>query len=323
MAIKKERPAGVLAQIDKHLLNNPAGKLSTRAKHFYPTSASCYTREGKIQGACLRKVAFEYWDVPKTNPPKPEMYYTWGVGKHIEIMWLDWLKEMGMYVGSNIKFYNADFNVSGEIDAIIRETPGSDILVGAEFKTSYAGKSGFFTRKVITGTKDCPPKPKIENLMQVCLYLDTYVDIPYWVLMYAARDNWDRTEYIIRLVDVGNDRCPEITNSWGYSYIDYDISMGRIYNRYVDLKNYLKAGVLPPCDYKPLMTRQEIVALVESGETYKSKLKDFDEGKVLTAEFNCTYCNHKDLCRGMACGSIPNFKEQYNNRTFKPYAHEK
>lgn len=35
------------------------------------------------------------------------------------------------------------------------------------------------------------------------------------------------------------------------------------------------------------MTREEIKGLVDSGEAYASKLKDFDAGKVLTAEFNC------------------------------------
>jgi radical SAM protein with 4Fe4S-binding SPASM domain len=319
MAIKKFKPMGLLGQIDKHLTNNPANKLASRAKHFYPTSASCLTKSGKVQGTCLRQVVFGYWGVPKTNFPKAEMYYTWGVGKHIEMMWMEWLKEMGLYVASNVKFYIQDFNVSGEIDAIVRETPGSDVLIGAEMKTSYAGKSGFFTRKVITGTKDCPPKPKIENLLQVCLYLDTFKELPYWVLIYAARDNWDRTEYTIRLVDVDGDRCPEIMNSWGHSYIDYDVSMARIYNRYIDAKNYIRKGFLPPCDFKPLMTRDEILESIDNGDAYKSSLKNFDEGLSLTSDFHCNYCDYRDICRGIGCEAKENFKQRFENKEFETY----
>src|SRR5690242_18355382 len=133
MAIKKIRPLGLLARVDHHI-THPI-RIDSRAKHFYPTSGSCVSnKDSKLRGACHRAVAYEYWNTPVTSSHSPETMYTFELGRQIESMFIEWFKEMGIYAGDHIKFYNADFHVSGELDGVLRESPGSDSLFGWECK---------------------------------------------------------------------------------------------------------------------------------------------------------------------------------------------
>lgn len=290
MAAKRIQPKGVLAKIDKHI-TSPLN-LDSRQRHFYPTQASCFDRDGNVHGSCLRKVGYDFFNAGKSNPLKPDSYYTFGVGKHIELMLVDWFKEMGLFVGHNIKFFNPEFFVSGELDIVIRENPGSDVLVGIECKSSHGP---FFRTEVVTGKPGQPPKPKDEHVMQVMLYLDNFPTLPYFVLVYVGRDDFSRTEYALRLVDVNGDMFPEITPANGNPYIDYRFSMANIYNRYKDMMAYIKEGTLPPCDYRPLMSKAEMEQDFADGKVTKAKMKKFDDGELLTADWQCVARDTKVL----------------------------
>jgi|GEM_PF-2375383 hypothetical protein len=318
MAVKRIAPQGILAKIDQHITNPP--NFDTRQRHFYPTQASCIDDDGNVHGSCLRKVGFDIFSIGKSNPFKADTYYTFAMGHHVEDMLVNWLKEMGLFVARNVKFFNSDFFVSGELDIIVRESPGSKTLIGVESKSSHGP---FFRTEVITGRAGQPPKPKDEHVMQVMLYLDNF-NLPYFVLIYIGRDSFDRTEYTIRLVeDKNGDQYPEISRPDGSFYIDKRFGMANIYNRYKDMMRYMKTGVLPPRDYTPLMTQEEMEAGVASGKITKSKLKKFEAGEILTADWQCRYCDFKDLCRGMEAGEVKNFVERFNNKEFKVKEYDK
>jgi hypothetical protein len=318
MAIPKKRlsPQGLLSRID-HFLTHPLG-LDTRARHFYPTSASCIDSKGKIHGACLRKNAYEFYGIEPTNPLKADAFYTFGVGKHIELMLVDWLQKMGLFIDHNVKFFNPDFFLSGELDVVIRETPGSDQMVCVEIKSSHGP---YFTMENVTGKEGQPPKPKEDHVQQVSLYLDNFDNLPYAILVYIGRDNFSRTEYIIRLVEQDGNKYPEITRADGSSYVDYNLGLADIYNRYRDLLDYIKHKQLPPRDYVPLMDQKMVDKLYEAGEITANKKKKWEKGECLTTEFHCTYCNFRNLCRGMDKGIVTDFVDRYNKGEFKPMAY--
>lgn len=306
MATKRFKPKGLLAKVDEHI-TSPLS-LDSRAKHFYPTGASCLGTDGELRGSCLRQVALDYMDVARSNPYSADTMYTFGMGKHIELMFVEWFKEMGIFAGHNIKFYNPDFNVSGELDLVLREAPGSDELFGVELKSFYGP---YALMEVVTGRKDHQPRPKDEHIMQVMMYLDNFPSLSYFMLIYVGRDKFDRIEYAIRLKEIDGDFYPEVTRPDGSSFTDMNFSIAKIYNRYKDLKNYLKTKQLPPRDYRPTMTQEEMQADLDAGKITKNKMKSFERGEILTADWRCRYCSFKESCRLMPEGAITNFTERF------------
>lgn len=311
MATKRTKKLGLLDQIDAHI-THPL-QIETRAKHFYPTGASCVGLDDKLRGSCLRAVAFDYVSIPKSNPYKAETMYTFGVGKHIELMVVEWTKEMGIFAGHNIKFYNPDFHVSGELDLVLHETPGSEELYGVECKTSYGD---YFKMAQITGRPGVPPAPKEEHVMQVMMYLDNFPTLNRFVLIYIGRDRFDRTEYSIRLKKIDGDFYPEITHPDGHTVVDMNFSVAKIYNRYKDLMGHIKSGQLPPADYRPTMTQVEMDVDFAKGDVTKAQMKKFSEGEIMTADWRCRYCSHKDICREMPRTAIDNFSERFKAGEF-------
>jgi hypothetical protein len=309
---KRRQQVGLLQQVDEYLTNSELN-LDTRAKHFYPTSASCRDSKDELHGACLRQVAYDYYSTGKSNPYSAETMYTFELGRQIESMYIEIFKRMGIFVGDHIKFYNPDFHVSGELDMVVRESPGSNVIYGVECKTSYGD---YFKMAQITGRPGVPPAPKEEHLMQVMMYLDNFPKLPYFKLIYLGRDKFDRTEYTIRLVDLDGDKFPEITHTDGHTIIDSRFSIARIYNRYKDLAAYIRNKQLPPRDYRPTMTAEEMKVALDAGQITKAKMKSFEKGDIKTADWRCRYCNHKNLCRAMDEGIVENFVERFTAGEF-------
>ncbi len=299
VAIEKARPASVLQQLDDHLINKIS--LETRQRHFYPTSASCIAPDGTIIGACARKVVLEFWGYPITDPAKADMHYVWGLGKSVETMCLEWFKQMGIYKANAVRFYDPDFNLSGELDGVLCEAPGSKNLFGWECKS---GHGNYFITNQITGKNGVPPAPKDENLLQVCVYLDYFKQLPYFNLMYIGRDDCSRTEYIIRLTEIDGKKYPQITRASGSTYIDKRISTAAIYNRYMDYALHASKDILPKADFKPIMTQEEVDKELEDGLISKAKHTRFTKGESLTTSWRCVYCQFKTYCRSLPQGEV-------------------
>jgi hypothetical protein len=308
MAKRIKSAPGLLQAVDQYLTTSEVGDLDTRAKHFYPTSASCRDTKGELHGACLRAVAYDHYSTGKSNPYSPETMYTFELGRQIESMYIEIFKRMGLFVADHIKFYNPDFHVSGELDVVLREAPGSPIIYGLEVKTSYGD---YFKMAQITGRPGVPAAPKEEHVMQVMMYLDNFPKLPYFKLIYLGRDKFDRTEYTIRLVEVNGDKLAEITHLDGHTVVDPGLSIARIYNRYKDLRAYINKKELPPRDYRPTMTLEEMQADLAAGKLTKTKMKSFEKGEIKTADWRCRYCNHKSLCRVMPEEKVENFMDRF------------
>ncbi|MGI0059600.1 MAG: hypothetical protein ACREBJ_07510, partial [Nitrosotalea sp.] len=193
-------------------------------------------------------------------------------------------------------------------------------IIGVESK-SFSGD--FARTEIVTGRAGVKPHPKDDHLLQVSLYLDNFVNMPYFNLIYVDRETFDRAEYKIELIEEGGDKFPKITYSDRSSYIDYRISIAGIYDRYKTLMWNIKRDILPASDYRPLMTKAYVDEQFKDGEISKGQYKKFIDGDNLTTDWRCRYCSHVNLCRGIDQKPIKKFNEKYSAGELKEYTYPK
>ena len=113
----------------------------TSQEHFtihrpglYPSEASVEYMDGDrkiVLGKCMRAVWYRALNIPRTEGISPGLMMKAHLGKWDEIGTIKKWKEMGIWVANNIKFYNKDLALSGELDAIIKN-PITGKLMGTE-----------------------------------------------------------------------------------------------------------------------------------------------------------------------------------------------
>ena len=101
--------------------------------HLYPSEASVsYMQDDQqvILGNCARSTYWRYTGIPGA-PSSVYLQMTGKLGKSCELMLLDMWKQMGILYEEHIRFQNAQYNLSGELDCIVRD-PETGILIGLE-----------------------------------------------------------------------------------------------------------------------------------------------------------------------------------------------
>lgn len=292
--------------IDAHLTKKPALK-TERLPTFYPSSASTIDKlTGKPIGACLRAQWYRCMGYEVSNPDTPYSQYIFAAGNIWEKWVTDQFKQMGLYLGNNIKWADSDRYISGEIDLLIKDPEDLDGKpVIWENKTFYS----YYAEKELCGNSTQPPKPKDSNLLQAFIYLDQFLgQVNKAILGYLSRENGSRNEFIIEMIKLDDgEHHPKITTFWiksdqpdkTYSYIDRRISIEGIYSRYELLMQHLQEGKLPMADYRHFYTDKEVEARFESGDiaktTYAKWQKDKDPYPI--RDFQCRYCSYQNMCQ--------------------------
>ena len=141
-------------------------------------------------------------------------------------------------------------------------------------KTGY---SRYFTSK--TGIKKTGPR--IEDLMQIAVYLYCVEDLEAFYLIYFARDNAYRTEFVITKENIP-------INFWD------------IVKRWQELEKCLQGLTLPPRDYQ-IEYPQEVVEKLYTDYLEKTKAKKPLSLKAWRSahkgDWQCSYCQYKDICK--------------------------
>jgi hypothetical protein len=107
-------------------------KPGTDNSHYYPSEASVQFRDrhGDLttEGGCLRASYFRV--VGGFEKVATSAYSEWifKMGKLIEEEIVLQAKEVGIWVDNNIRFYDKEYNISGEIDLLIAEPPTGVIV---------------------------------------------------------------------------------------------------------------------------------------------------------------------------------------------------
>jgi len=279
-----------LLDLLKVYVNNPPVVRREASDCNYPSSLSIkYVNsygETEIVGGCNRANAYRRRGDTPTDRSGFSNQLVMKAGKKVEETIINYVQKMGIWRGSNIRFFDRMYNVSGEIDLFV-EVNGKLILV--ELKTIY----GMYADKDILGvewrkkTKD--GYPKVPHLIQVAPYLEKYRDITDELhLIYFNRGNFlFPAEFIITLDKTG------IICVNGKQSI---VTLRGIRERILELEDYIEQEKLPPRDYALKYSEEKAKALIESGRKKKYWLGNWKRNKGIVGDWNCTYCNFKSKC---------------------------
>ena len=253
----------------------------------YPSEASVISRtDGMVIGKCHRASWYSWKGIKPTNPPDARGMWTMNFGKKLEDMYVEYIKQLGIWAGNNIKYYDKIRNISGEIDLAVFATKDTNEIIGVEFKSAY----GYgFQNKI-------KKFPKIENLLQVALYLDHF-QFPYWKLVYHSRDTMENVEYKIELVEVKGENNETTGKHLIVDSIPVRVFMLEdIYERYKQLGQYVIENKMPPKDYTYGYTFGQSEQRCKTGQISKQKLSKIKNKKATDSDWQCLYCNYLDEC---------------------------
>jgi hypothetical protein len=211
---------------------------------------------------------------------------------------------MGIWVDNNIKFFNKDLVVSGELDGIIRE-PETNRLIGIELKSFY----NFAANKEICGGKQPPQpgKPKMSHFLQASIYAWDYRNVlDEYRVFYFERGDGHRVEFKVGFVEDGPDRhlCywEQIPGKyWSFfspGKVVQPFSIEDVHIRYRQLAGYIKTKTLPPRDYPTYWADEDIEWLFQHKRVnktdYEAWVKKPTKNKIKS--WCCSYCNYHTQC---------------------------
>lgn len=281
---------------NQHMTRNRI-RLQSNTVHYYPSESSVVWTDQygikRVSGTCLRRAYLRVTGLAK--PTKPDAYSEWifALGKAVEIILVEQWKQAGIWVDNNIKFYNSEYNVSGELDCIIQDLE-NNCLVCTECKSYY----GYYAGKEIMGSRDNPPRPKTSHLLQAVIYLyETRSLISYAKLFYAARDADGKNEFDIEIDTEGS--------SPGKTYIlvngtrERRFTIEDIYTRYRTLDQYVKNQILPPKDFEEIWDARRVEDEYKRGEVSKTAYQKWQRNpkKNPIKSWQCVYCPFTKYCR--------------------------
>jgi len=244
----------------------------------------------RVSGTCLRASYYRYTG-QQGLPTDAYSEWIFRLGKKVEEILVEEWKQMGLWVGNNMKFYDKENNISGEIDVILMD-PETRQLVATEVKSFY----GYYATKEICGTPKQQGRPKTGHILQTLIYLDVckrHNILDYAKLVYYARDAAKRKEFNIDIVQDGEHKRPMING-----VIDYRFTIEEIYDRYKELQEYLDRKELPPADYELRWDGPKVKKFYDLGEVSKTAFEDFTKNpeKNPVGDWQCSYCAYKHCC---------------------------
>jgi len=294
----------LVGRLDQAMRSKFERPVIDREKTLRPTEASIEyeTPSGRkaIAGKCMRSVWYRLKGVPETETPQDRMYWVWWSGKAWESKCMNKMKEEGILVTANPRFLykhpDVPLLVSGEFDAIAYDKElGCNVLI--EYKTTGGSYIG---RIKLMGNSKHRPEPKIENLMQVMLYLDRVREtVPYGVIAYLIRDKMERVQFTVALREEGGLTFPIFVQGTGdlsRATALKHINLEGIYARYAKTCEHYLSDILPDRDYTLEYTDDQALLLFQDGDLSKKQYDDHVSGKSRKGDWQCNYCSYLSTC---------------------------
>lgn len=280
--------------------------LSSFRPGLWPSEASVsYVKDGKevIHGACLRSIWYKTKGYSK-GPKSVNLAMKAKLGKAVERMLIEDFKNMGIHKDNNVKFWNPEFGLSGELDEIISPN-NSGKLIMEEIKSYY----GHYANMLISGYKrpPIPGKPKIDQFLQAITYAYIFKEkIDEYRMLYFERGDGHRLEFEVGLEPIGEDYRPfwrqipgPYWNTFEEDRVQQPFLFKDIIKRWKTLIGHIKNNTLPKRDYDKVYSDETIEWLWDHGELGKTKYQAWQKSKKNNplGDWQCNgYCDYQSNC---------------------------
>ncbi len=270
-----------------------------------------------VEGTCGRKVWYRLKKYPKVEPVREDsIEVIRECGQWFEEFSNEVLKEAGAFAGKKFQFKDRTLplEVSGEIDTVGQYTDaeGNRKYFFIDWKTT----GQYHNQKGIFGNKSLEPFPKVENLLQIMVYLHQDRSIEFGKLYYGVRDRWERTQFTVRLKahertgktvanitrmvrSGGVAWTPQTTTT--QNFVQYNIE--EIYRRYALVCDAYFRDEPPPRDFQLEYTDERLEEMAELGLVSETAYKAHKKGKDLAGDQACRWCEYAHVCWPRAQGS--------------------
>lgn len=241
-------------------------------------------------GKCHRAVYYRITGVPSEREIEPK-------GRHIFATGFDWedrcveaTEKAGVLSGKGVRVQDDSLplRISGEIDAVNWYKDGDETKY---YVIDYKSTGGYHNSSSLIGNTKKDPFPKVQNLLQLLVYMKMDPRFEFGMLAYLVRDFQDTTQFQIDLTEEDGITYPVING-----VIDRRYSLNEIYRRYAVICDYYERQVLPPRDKTPLYTAELAQAKFDLGLFGKTNLEKVKKGKAV-GDSDCTYCDFYETCQ--------------------------
>lgn len=274
-----------------------------RGHRLWPTEASVlwHAPDGTpiLEGACRRKVVYRLRDTPRERTIKPELTLKWRCGDWFEEHCLKASRARGDLARAKVRIFDTStcsLPISGEIDAVNWINIDDETIY---YPVDYKTAGEYWASSEILGNKSKLGKPKVENLLQLMVYLDHDPRFPWGLLVYGIRDGWGMAQFQVELVNnpTNGTRCAKVN---GVLYPQY--TMESIIERYRQICLYMDQNLLPIRDFDLHYTPQRAKALFDLGRLAKGKWENIQKGErfyknVPIGDWQCSYCDYAQRCK--------------------------
>jgi len=274
--------------------------------HFYPSEASvvCTDKFGDriVEGGCLRASYFRCTG-QEARPHSVRTQSIFELGKHVEDMLVNNWKQMGILVDRGIRFQNNEFNISGELDAVLMD-PETGKPFGVECKSLY----GYHAGVEVFGNKSTPGSPKMNQLLQTLVYAYEFKDrLDYFLMFYEERGDGTKGQFEVKVVPDELEDGTLVYRPMVDRNVMMEFTIEDIYARYKELMKCILDGKVPDRDFELFYTNDRVEKDYANGKISKSKYEKFKrvskrDGSVRyvdserPGDWACSYCNFKDYC---------------------------
>jgi hypothetical protein len=299
------------AEDDYNLINIP--NLTISRPGLYPSEASVeFMDNGQkiVVGKCMRAAWYRAMGVQPTRPVSPGLAIKGRLGKWAEQGMIDEWKKAGLYVQSNVKFYNKALALSGELDAVLRN-PLTGHLIGLEMKTFY----GYPANRSICGVKRekgtgrfIAGRPKDDHFLQACVYAWEYRGmLDEYRLYYLERGDGHRIEFKIgfALRSDGTHQCfwEQLPGNYWNAYQDGPVlqpyAIEGIHGRYKTLLSCIAKAQIPPKDFESIWDADMVEYRFQRGDISKTNYDKWGKNpkKNPLGDWHCSYCDYSEQCK--------------------------
>lgn len=236
------------------------------------------------------------------------------VGKQVELTLVNYWKEMGIYIDSEVKFFGDidGIPISGELDCVLEE-PETGLRYIAEEKTIY----GYYAAKEIFGNKTTLPKPKVSHALQALIYLYYFkyfakssARLNYALLFYVERGDGEHSHFYLDIEEevqvldgqeyiVHRPSYTYFTNHHAPTKVKYPFTMEQVIENYRYVQGFLEGEIPPDREYEYSYSPEIIETLYKAGEIAETKYQEWKRAKKkkpLIGAWPCSYCPYLDIC---------------------------